>query len=94
MIKTIPVSEARQNLPELVSRIKRLIDRVVITRKGRPEVVMMSFDEYESWVETLEIMSDPTTVKGIKEGLKDLKAGRFKSFEEVLKNQHVRKKKR
>ena len=84
MVKTIAVSEARQNLPELVSRMRTLLDRVVITRNGKPEVVMMAFEEYESWVETLELMSRPETVRGIREGLADLSAGRARSFEEVF----------
>ena len=84
MIKTIPVSEARQTLPNLVTRMHKLMDRVIITRKGKPEAVIMGFDEYESWIETLELMSRPETVKGIREGLADLKAGRSRSFQEVF----------
>jgi antitoxin YefM len=84
MVRTIAVSEARQNLPELVSRMRTLLDRVVITRNGKPEAVMMAFEEYESWVETLELMSRPETVRGIREGLADLKAGRTRSFEDVF----------
>jgi len=84
VIKTVPVSEARQTLPDLVARVRKLMDRVIITRKGKPEAVIMSIDEYESWVETLELMSRPKTVKGIREGLADLKAGRSRSFEEVF----------
>jgi antitoxin YefM len=84
VIKTVPVSEARQTLPDLITRMRKLMDRVIITRKGKPEAVMMAFDEYESWVETLELMSRPETVKGIREGLEDLKAGRSRSFEEVF----------
>jgi len=84
MTKTVPVSEARQNLPVLISRLRKLMDRVIITRKGKPEAVMMAFDEYESWVETLELMSRPETMKGIREGLADLKSGRSRSFEEVF----------
>ena len=84
MVKTVPVSEARQTLPELVSRMRRLMDRVIITRKGKPEAVIMAFEEYESWVETLELISRPETVRGIREGLADLKAGRSRSFQEVF----------
>ncbi len=84
MVKTIAVSEARQNLPELVNRTRTLLERVVITRKGKPEAVMMAFEEYESWVETLELMSRPETVQGVREGLTDLKAGRARSFEDVF----------
>ena len=84
MVKTIPVSEARQTLPDLMARMRMLMDRVIITRNGKPEAVIMGFEEYESWVETLELASRPQTVKGIREGLADLKAGRARSFEEVF----------
>jgi len=84
MVKTIPVSEAGQTFPELVNRLGRLMDRVIITRNGKPQAVMMGFEEYESWVETLELMSRPETVRGIREGLADLKAGRTRSFEKVF----------
>jgi antitoxin YefM len=95
MVKTIAVSEARQNLPELVSRMRTLLDRVIITRNGRPEAVMMAFEEYESWVETLELLSRPETVRGIREGLADLKAGRARSFEDVFgESLHAKPKRR
>lgn len=95
MTKTIPISEARQNLPNLMTRLSKLIDRVIITRKGKPEAVIMSFDEYESWLETLELISRPETVGSIREGLADLKAGRSKTFEEVFGEPlHVKSKKR
>ena len=95
MVKTVPVSEARQTLPELVSRMRRLMDRVIITRNGKPEAVMMAFEEYESWVETLELLSSPESVRGIHEGVEDLKAGRSRSFEKVFGEPlHARTKKR
>lgn len=84
LIKTIPISEARQTLPDLITRMRKLMDRVIITRKGKPEAVIMAFDEYESWVETLELMSHTETMRGIREGLADLKGGRYRSFEEVF----------
>lgn len=95
MNRTLPVSEARQTLPALVSRIRRLMDRAIITRNGRPEAVLMGIEEFESWVETLELMSRPGTAKGIRQGLADLKSGRTRSFEETFgKPLHVRRKKR
>ena len=84
MTKTIPVSEARQSLPELITRMRRLMERVIITRKGKPEAVLMGIDEYESWIETLELMSSAKTMTAIREGLSDLKAGKSRSFEEVF----------
>ena len=84
MVRTIPVSEARQNLPALVTRMRKLMERVIITRNGKPAAVMLGIEEYESWVETLELMSSPDAVHGVREGLADLKAGRSRSFEDVF----------
>lgn len=84
MVRTIPVSEARQNLPELVARMRRFMERVIITRNGKPAAVMLGIEEYESWVETLELMASPEAIRGVREGLADLKAGRSRSFEDVF----------
>lgn len=84
-MKTMPLSEARRTLPKLVSESSRRMDRTIITRKGKAEAVLMGMEEYESWVETLEIVSRPETLKALREGIADLKAGRVSSFEEVVK---------
>jgi len=39
---------------------------VTITHEGHPAIVMMSVEEFEGWMETLEIMSDPELVKDIR----------------------------
>jgi prevent-host-death family protein len=84
MTKTLPVSEARDRLPDLVERVGRLQSRFIITRHGRPDAVLMGHDEFESWIETLEIMNDDEELNAIREGLADLAAGRSKTFEEVF----------
>lgn len=84
-MKTMPLSEARRTLPRLVSESSRRLDRTIITRNGKAEAVLMGMEEYESWVETLEIISRPETLKALREGIADLKAGRVSSFEEVVK---------
>jgi PHD/YefM family antitoxin component YafN of YafNO toxin-antitoxin module len=64
--------------------MRKLMDRVIITRKGKPEAVLMGMDEYESWIETLELVSRPESVSGIREGLADLANGQARTFEEVF----------
>lgn len=84
MTRTIPVSEARQTLPILVNRISKVMDRIIITRKGKPAAVLMGVEEYESWIETLELVSRKETMAGIRAGLTDLKTGRAQSFENTF----------
>ena len=65
MTKTLPISEARQNLTTLVNRASKLLDEYVITVNGKPAAVLMSAQEYDSWQETNEIMSDSKLMKSI-----------------------------
>ena len=84
-MKTIPLPEARRTLPKLVSESRKRMDRTVITKNGKAEAVLMSMEEFESWVETLEILSSPHTRQALHEGIEDLKAGLVYPFEEVVK---------
>ena len=85
MTKTLPVSDAKQNLTSLISNIQKRMDEYVITVDGKPVARLMSNDEYESLKETLEIISDPKKMKAIKEGEEDFKKGRFISLEQFEK---------
>jgi len=77
MIQTLPITEARKNLTNLVNAAKNKLDEYVITVNGSPAAVLISAAEYDSWKETMEIMADPTLVAAIREGEEDIKAGRY-----------------
>jgi prevent-host-death family protein len=84
MNKTISLKEARAKFSKLVDRVDQLSDRYIVTKNGTPKAVVMSAQEFESWVETLEFMSNPKAVKALEQGLKEAKAGKFHSFKEVF----------
>jgi len=48
------------------------------------DVVLISEDDYESLLETLELLSTPGLRESIREAKADIKAGRTKSLEEVF----------
>lgn len=85
MIKTLPITKAREELPRLVEKASRRLDEYVITVNGSPAAVLISADEYESWKETNEILRDKELMKAIKEGEEDIKKGRFVTLEELKK---------
>ena len=85
MVNTMTLKELRPGLPKVIERIDEKLDRYIITRRGKPVVVMMGVSDYESMVETLEILNDDDLVKGIKEGLKDIKKGRIHSWTDTKK---------
>lgn len=85
MVNTLTLKELRPGLPKVIDRIDEKLDRYIITRRGKPVAVMMGVDDYESMVETLEILADDELVKGIRAGLEDVKQGRVHSWTESKK---------
>lgn len=85
MPKTIPLSEAKAHLSEIVKDVSETQDTVTISKGGVPATVMMSVQEYESLIETLEILSDPELMEAIRVGLEEEKKGKTVPLEEVLR---------
>ena len=69
------LSDARNRLSEIIDATSATGDDFVITKHGQPAAVLMAFDEYESMIETLNILSDEDTMSAIAEGEAQLAAG-------------------
>ncbi|MBL7159290.1 type II toxin-antitoxin system Phd/YefM family antitoxin [Candidatus Microgenomates bacterium] len=81
----ISATEARNNFFALLEKVKRGPYPINITVKGIPKAVIMNKDDFESWLATIETLSDPELMKSIYESEKDFKAGRYSDWEEVKK---------
>ena len=71
----VPLSEAKARLSELARRVRQEHERIVLTRNGEPEVVLLSVDDLEGLEMTLEILGDTDTVARISESLASLGRG-------------------
>ncbi|MFH1458680.1 MAG: type II toxin-antitoxin system Phd/YefM family antitoxin [Candidatus Omnitrophota bacterium] len=85
MTITIPLTELRPQLPKIMDRISKYFDRCVITRHGKPEAVILSEEDYENLLETLDILSDRKLVKEIKKAEMELKKGKGIPWEKLKK---------
>lgn len=85
MIKTLPITEAREKLTTLVDKASKMLDEYIITVNGKPRAVLMSASEYDSWKETNEILADSGLMQAIKQGEEDIEKGRVFDWEEVKK---------
>ncbi len=92
-IQTLPVTEARAKLPQLVKAADERFDRTVITSNGKPTAVIMSYEEYEAWEETLDVLSDPEAMRAIRKADEELAAGKAVSFEAVFGHKQPKTKK-
>ena len=86
MVNTISVRELRPKLSKVIDNIHKKFDRYVITRRGKPQVVMMSIDDYESLMETLDILADPKAMIGLRRGEDDIHKGRVHSWKSIKKS--------
>ena len=85
--KIVSVTRLKPKLLKVISRAQELGQEYVVTKNGHPAAVIMGFDEWESWRETLEILSDPKAMKRIRRGLAYFnRGGKGKSLEEVFRN--------
>lgn len=88
--KVVSSAEARSSLPSLLNDIEDFEEHVIITRRGKPLAIMMSYEEYEKLIETLDVLSDPELMKAIQEGEKDIEKGDYSSLDDYLKDREER----
>lgn len=66
-----------------MARIDRKLDRYVVTRRGKAVAVLLSADDYEALMETLDILADPHAREGLRKGEEDIRRGRTRSWRDV-----------
>ncbi|MFF8566310.1 type II toxin-antitoxin system prevent-host-death family antitoxin [Streptomyces albidoflavus] len=52
------VSDARANLTEVIAKVRLLGQRAILTRRDKPQAVLVSMDFYERAVKALEQQRD------------------------------------
>lgn len=82
MITTIPAYIARTQFGSLIKRASEKRTRFVITKSGRPRVVLMSVDDFDDMAEEL----DPVFQKSLHISHKEYKAGKTITLKEYLKD--------
>jgi len=85
MAKSLPISEVKARLPELVTGVEDREEVIIVTRNGKPAAVLLNYGEYERLKETLDVLSDPDMMRQIRSSERYFaKGGKGLSFEEVF----------
>jgi antitoxin YefM len=82
-METVPVRELRSDLAKVIDRVADLREHVLVTRRGRPAAVLIPVDEYEALEETAEILSDPETMRAIRQGTAEIKRGETVTLDQL-----------
>ena len=85
MKKTFSVSKLRPNLLKIVSDAQKYGEEFFITKNGEPTAVIVGYDEWESWDETMEILADKRTLKRIQSNLAYYRrGGKGRGYKEIF----------
>jgi len=80
----VSVTEAKSRLPNLVRDLMTKHEIVAITRNGVPSAVLLSMEQFEGLMETIEILSDRKAMRSLRRSLKQAEAGRWVTHERVF----------
>ncbi|MBK0328758.1 UNVERIFIED_CONTAM: hypothetical protein GTU68_056628 [Idotea baltica] len=71
----VTYTDARASLKDVMDRVIHDHVEVVVTRKKREAVVMISLDEYNAIQETLHLQKSPENVRRLQSAIAQLNAG-------------------
>lgn len=83
MTRTIPLKALRPGLPRVADAVESRLDRYIVTRHGHPVMMLLSPDDFDGLLETIEILSDKSSARRIRKAWREARAGKTVSLEEL-----------
>lgn len=74
-MEAITYTSARQNMAKLMNDVVKNSEIKIITRNSNQSVVMMSLDDYNSWMESCYLLSNPCNAEHLRESIKQANEG-------------------
>lgn len=81
MAQTIPVTQARKNLLNLVDKVDEDYTRIDLTKNGKVKATLISPDYLDSLEETIYTLEH--SMKDIKKAEKEIAKGNYVTLEEI-----------
>ena len=75
-MQVVSMTEARNNFKAIFDAVFLDNDEVIIHRKGKENVVVIPFDEYNAIKETQYLLSSPKNAQRLEESIKQLRDGK------------------
>jgi antitoxin YefM len=82
-MRTVPFTEARAKLSDLLDEVGARHEHVLITRNGLPAAVLVPPEEQEILEETLEILQDEELLAALRESEDDVAHGRLTTLRDI-----------
>lgn len=84
LIMTIlPLNDVKTRFSAIADEVAATHDRVIVTRNGRPHVMVISVDDFESLQMTRELLAEPGAVQDIQAADREISAGDSHTLDEL-----------
>jgi prevent-host-death family protein len=75
--------DARRELTKLPEKLETNPATVAVTRRGKPVLAIMTWEDYEAILETLEVLSNDEAVEQLRLSIREVKEGKAIPWEEA-----------
>jgi prevent-host-death family protein len=80
---TRSLATVEAHFSQVIDDVAGTHERVTVTRDGSPVAVILAVEDYESLMETLEILSDPTALAEIRQAESEMRSGEVYDEDQV-----------
>ena len=73
---SVTVSEAKRNLEQLIEQVLSNVEPAVVCTDTGQRIVLLSLDEFNSWQETLYLLSNPANAEHLRQSIMEAIIGK------------------
>jgi antitoxin YefM len=79
----LPLNDVKTHFSAIADEVAATHDRVIVTRNGKPHVMVIAVDDFESLQMTRELLSERGAVQEILAADEEIAAGQYHTLEEL-----------
>jgi antitoxin YefM len=79
----LPLNDVKTRFSAIADEVAATHDRVIVTRNGRPHVMVISVDDFESLQMTRELLAEPEAVQDILVADQEISTGDYHTLDEM-----------
>jgi len=76
-VTVISVNEAKKNLEKVIEQVMADAEPAVLRTETGDEVVLLSLDEFNSWKETIYLLSNPANAAHLRKSIDEARSGQI-----------------
>jgi len=75
-MKSVTLKKAKENLANLIDRVVADPEAIIVCGEDDKKAVLMSLEEFNSWRETLYLLSNPANGEHLRKSISEARSGK------------------